>query len=89
MVKANRSRARMANAWQTPSRPGKTSKRAAAVAASEAISAGAILEMGAGDEAPGGGGGGGSGSKKRGAREGDGYWGVDGTSSGENKRSKR
>lgn len=76
MMEANRSRARMANAWQMPGKAGKSSKRAAAVAASEAISAVAEIELSVGDEAVSGSGGGGgsgggaggssnSGSKKR------------------------
>ncbi|CAM9326712.1 unnamed protein product [Scytosiphon promiscuus] len=38
MLEANRSRARMAKAWETPGKSGKSSRRAAAVAASVAIS---------------------------------------------------
>lgn len=38
MLEANRSRARMAKAWETPGRSRKSSRRAASVAASEKIS---------------------------------------------------
>lgn len=38
MLEANRSRARMAKAWETPGRSRKSSRRAASVVASEKIS---------------------------------------------------
>lgn len=65
IIETNRSRARMANAWQTHGKAGKGSKRAAAVAASEAISVLPDIESSNGDEVAVSSAGGSSGSRKR------------------------
>ena len=65
MLEANRSRARMAKAWETPAKSGKTSRRAAAVAASVAILSFAEMDVEGGESSSAQGGGSGSGGGKR------------------------